>query len=57
MTHKYDVQQFGKILDEYNTADELKVIRAHLNLEDKESNESPSPMGDVTTPPTNEESK
>ena len=34
MTHKYDVQQFTKILDEYNTIDELQAIRKHLDLED-----------------------
>jgi hypothetical protein len=34
MTHKYDVQQFTKILDEYNTIDELQAIRRHLDLED-----------------------
>ncbi len=35
MTHKYDVQQFGKILDEYNTVDELHAIRRHLELEEE----------------------
>ena len=32
MTHKYDVQQFAKLLEEYRTEDELREIRAHLNL-------------------------
>lgn len=36
MTHKYDVQQFSKILDEYNTIDELHSIRCHLELEEPE---------------------
>lgn len=43
MTHKYDVQQFGKILDEYNTIDELHAIRKHLELEDLEEAEIMSP--------------
>lgn len=33
MTHKYDVQQFGKLLEEYNSVDELSTIRIHLGLD------------------------
>jgi hypothetical protein len=32
MTHKYDVTHFSKLLEEYNTADELKSIRSHLDI-------------------------
>ena len=39
MTHKYDVQQFTKILDEYNTIDELQAIRRHLDLEDPQESD------------------
>ena len=33
MTHKYDIQQFGKLLDEYNTPDELLAIRKFVGME------------------------
>lgn len=36
MTHKYDVQNFSKLLDDYNTADELKAIRAYLDIEQQQ---------------------
>jgi len=39
MTHKYDVQNFSKLLDDYNTADELKSIRAYLDIEQQQVSE------------------
>jgi hypothetical protein len=35
MTHKYDVQHFAKLLEDYNTADELKQIRSTIRLDDQ----------------------
>ena len=39
MTHKYDVQQFGKLLEDYDSVEELAVIRQNLGLET--TNKSP----------------
>ena len=33
MTHKYDVGNFSKLLDEYSTAEELNYIRKYLEID------------------------
>ena len=33
MTHKYDISHFGKLLDDYNSPDELLTIRRHLAID------------------------
>ena len=39
MTHKYDVSNFSKLLDDYNTADELRAIRTHLDIDPVETDD------------------
>lgn len=41
MTHKYDVQNFGKLLDDYSTSEEIAIIRKHLTLDPPSIDNSP----------------
>jgi hypothetical protein len=46
MTHKYDVGNFSKLLDDYNTPDELSCIREHLEIDRPKSKLDSTPIDD-----------
>lgn len=54
MTHKYDVQNFSKLLEDYNTADELRVIRSHLQIDPQIVSDGDTPVDDGVATQENE---